>query len=137
MIIQNEANVRLWMRNEFPTEILWIEHHSGGTAGFFDCVLMLNHRLFPIELKFGGIDAGMWTSELRPSQVRVGEQMIAHGIESHILVGDENEKVLWMTSFSNYFSRYGTDENTLMIAVNDKWTIVDVLSDVTWRPKTS
>jgi hypothetical protein len=129
-MIQNESNIRRWVREQFPKESLWVEHSIGGTAGFPDCVLMIDGRLWPIELKYSIVNDGDWGGELRPAQVRVGEILMKNGIEMHILVGSEFQKVLWMTSFSNYFHRYGTGDATKMVPVDGRKSIVAQLNKI-------
>jgi hypothetical protein len=126
--LRSESDVRKWVREQFPNEATWVEHSSGGTVGFPDCVLAIDGRLWLIELKFGSMAAGYWLGELRPAQVRVGTTLLRNGVEMFILVGSEFEKVLWMTSFSNYFSGHGTEDGTKMEPVSWRDDVVRELN---------
>ena len=132
-MIKSERDVRRWVSKKFGDAALWVEHSSGGSVGFPDCLILhnsgprLNQNCWPLELKYGSIKNGFWSGELRPAQVQVGQQFTKHGVKMHIMVGSKCEKVLWMCSFENYFHRYGTDIDTKMEPVNSRYDVVSVL----------
>lgn len=131
-MIKNERDVRKWVSKKFGDAALWVEHSSGGSIGFPDCLILhnswhrkqFNQNCWPLELKYGNIKNGSWSGDLRPAQVRVGQQFMKYDVKMHILVGSEFEKTLWICSFKNYFHRYGTDINTKMEPVNSHFDVV-------------
>ena len=38
--MQNELEVRRWVKAKFGVRVLWIEHASGGTLGMPDCLII-------------------------------------------------------------------------------------------------
>jgi len=120
--------VRKWVTKEFGDQVLWVEHASGGSVGFPDCVLLMDQMCWPMELKYGNIKNGYWSGWLRSAQRMVGKQFLKHGVKMHILVGSEFEKVLWLCSFEKYFQAGEDDKEVKMEPVSCRLDVVSALS---------
>ena len=98
MNFSSENDVRRWVREEFPNEVLWIEHKSGGTPGLTDSLILIGGRLAPVELKFGLVTTtGRWAVHLRPAQLDVMRTIVRAGGRYFVLVGDTTG--LWLFTF--------------------------------------
>jgi hypothetical protein len=129
-MIKSEGDVRQWVREEFTDRALWVEAKSGGTFGFPDCLLAVDGRLWPLELKYGQMISGYWHGDLRLQQARVGKILWENGLELHILVGSKSENVLWFTSFTNYFPQFMRQERTKMVAITSGFELRNELAKV-------
>jgi hypothetical protein len=128
LMIKSESGVRKWVREQFGDAAVWIEHSAGGSVGMPDCMILHEQMLWPVELKYGSMNNGYWSGELRPAQVRVANQMAKHGVVLHILVGSEFDNVLWLVSFQNYFFSSGNVTGTKMEPVNDEFGLCSALT---------
>ena len=65
-----------------------IEYGRGGDSGFPDLVLGTIDGWLPAEVKIGTIEDGvLWTSNIRPSQLKFARESSAAGFPSIFLVG--------------------------------------------------
>jgi len=65
-----------------------IEPGRGGDSGFPDLILGTTYGLVPAEVKLGSISDGvLWTSNIRPSQLKFAREISAAGFPSIFLVG--------------------------------------------------
>tara|TARA_R110000824_G_scaffold15883_3_gene66582 strand:+ start:21670 stop:22059 length:390 start_codon:yes stop_codon:yes gene_type:complete len=127
--VRNEGDVRTWVREQLGDESFWVEAAAGGTVGMADCLWMMDGRLWPIELKYGNVEAGWWSGSLRPQQEKVGRRMMAGGVGTWILVGEDSDDVLWMMDIEVYFEAKLGGDKTKMCPVIGRSCMVQVVNE--------
>lgn len=86
-MIENEDDVREWVRDRYQEKAYWVEHSAGGTEGLQDVFLLHRCNLFPIELKCEEMKGEAVACNLRPSQKAVYRRMAQQHIPSGVLIG--------------------------------------------------
>lgn len=87
MIINQEDDVRAWVREASEGKARWIEPALGSTAGLPDCWVPVDGRCVHLELKCGWIKKGELRFTVRPEQKRELLRMVEDGVPVGLLVG--------------------------------------------------
>jgi hypothetical protein len=95
-----ESDLRRWVRKELGDHTYWVEHARGGTVGMADCLIAIDKRLVPLELKVGLLrekESEMWWKmSMRPAQTQIADRLHGQGIGTFVLVGNVYSKDLWL-----------------------------------------
>lgn len=133
---KNERDFQTWIKKQFDSAgVFYSQCHPGLSAdsGLPDLFVLCDVGLIPVELKIGTVEDGkrLWTSSVRPSQVRWHSALNSAGGCSVLLVGvwcgDRWQTAcvdaLYITQFEDGFE-FGQecewlDHESLATALND------------------
>ena len=125
----SEKDVRNWIRKIYDKRCIWQEFACGATDGAADVQILKHKNIVPVELKFDNknkygdlaspINFRLWKPKLRPSQIRVSRLIVAHDIESYLVVGFPEESEPWGCELKSAIQAIDSGELVkIVLAVN-------------------